>query len=367
VRIAVACGSFKVMGGRERDCLAVAAGLARLGHGVTLVTSLAPANDVPGVEVVKVPVNGLSNHTRAADFSRAFGRWRGASPVDFSLGFDRMEGLDFFYCADQPRPVHAGWRGLLPRNRTYRRLERAIFGPGSRTHVFFLAEPQRENYARVYGSVENGSEILPVTLQRAAPAVFYERRDALRAQLGIAPDALLLINVAAYGRQKGVDRLLATLPDLPPAQFLSVGIDDPSEFRSQAGSLGVEDRVHFLPYSDDVAGLIGAADLMVHPARAETTGNVIVESLLYGVPVMCSAICGYSTHVVQSGGGVVLSEPFRPEELRDSLRQWTRPRQLEELRARARAYSAVLAALPGMEGVVRRIEAAMQRRLRGAR
>lgn len=365
MRIAIACGSFKVMGGRERDCLAVASGLAALGHDIVLVTGQPPAASLQNVEIVTVPATGLSNHARAVRFSQEFSRWRSANPADVSLGFDRMEGLDFFYCADQPRPVRRGWRGFLPRNAAYRKLEAAIFGPRSRTHVFFLAEPQCRNYQALYDLPQSRFEVLAVTLKAAAPKVFYERRAAVRAELGIAPDAVLFVNVAAYGRQKGVDRVLDALAGLPQARFLSVGIADAGEFRAQARKLGLEDRVRFLPYRDDIAGAIGAADLMVHPARVETTGNVIVESLLYGVPVICSAVCGYSTHVAESGGGIVLSEPFRADALRAALQDCTRPDRLEQLRAKARAYSPVLAASPGMDGVVRRIEAAMQRRLQG--
>src|SRR5690606_14614179 len=103
----------------------------------------------------------------------------------------------------------------------------------------------------------------------------------VRAALDIHSQAPLLVNVAAYGRQKGVDRALEALTAIPEAHFLSVGIADPAQFKAQGKRLGVSRRTRFLTHSDDIAGLIGAADLMVHPARAETTGNVIIESLLY--------------------------------------------------------------------------------------
>ena len=53
-----------------------------------------------------------------------------------------------------------------------------------------------------------------------------------------------------------------------------------------------------------------AADLLVHPARIETTGTVILEALVNGLPVVASGVCGYAEHVGQANAGAVLPEPF---------------------------------------------------------
>lgn len=367
MRIAIACGSFRVMGGRERDCLAIASGLAARGHDVTLVTAYPPARAPEGVTMRRIHPRGMFNHGRAWGFSRAFAIWRRRHPVDLSLGFDRMEELDFFYCADQPRRRYRGLKRFLPRNMVYAKLEAAVFGPSSSTHVFFLAEAQIANYRAAYDLPEHRYALLPLTLKQhhKAPAQFYASRQRLRSQLDVPPDAILLINVAAYGRQKGVDRVIEAMGAVPSALFLSVGMDDAAEFRAAARKLGVAPRVRFVAQSDDIAGLIGAADIMVHPARAETTGNVIIESLLYGVPVICTSVCGYSVHVARSDAGIVLHEPYRQQSLVQALALAVEPDALAQLRAAARRASALLAAAPGMDALVAQIEAAMQSRLRG--
>jgi len=55
---------------------------------------------------------------------------------------------------------------------------------------------------------------------------------------------------------------------------------------------------------------MAAADLLVHPARTETTGTVILEAVVNGLPVVASGICGYAEHVARADAGAVLSEPF---------------------------------------------------------
>jgi len=56
-----------------------------------------------------------------------------------------------------------------------------------------------------------------------------------------------------------------------------------------ARSLGVAERVKFLGWRTDRAGLFKAADLCVHPSRAEPLGNVVLEAWGYGVPLVTTA------------------------------------------------------------------------------
>ena len=55
---------------------------------------------------------------------------------------------------------------------------------------------------------------------------------------------------------------------------------------------------------------MAAADLLVHPSRADVTGTVILEALANGLPVVTTAVCGYGEHVLKADAGVVLPEPF---------------------------------------------------------
>lgn len=54
-------------------------------------------------------------------------------------------------------------------------------------------------------------------------------------------------------------------------------------------------EIRFVPYQQDpskVARYYQAADLYVHPARAETFPNTILEALACGTPVVASAVGG---------------------------------------------------------------------------
>ena len=88
-----------------------------------------------------------------------------------------------------------------------------------------------------------------------------------------------------------------------------------------AGKFGVGDRVRLLGVREDIPQLMAAADLLVHPARSETTGTVILEALVNGLPVVASAVCGYAEHVTRAGAGAVLPEPFSQSAFIAKLRE----------------------------------------------
>ncbi|TIW07056.1 MAG: glycosyltransferase, partial [Mesorhizobium sp.] len=58
---------------------------------------------------------------------------------------------------------------------------------------------------------------------------------------------------------------------------------------------------------------------MLHPARLENTGTVILEALANGLPVIASAACGYAKYVEASGAGLVVANHDDPEIWRQAV------------------------------------------------
>lgn len=61
-----------------------------------------------------------------------------------------------------------------------------------------------------------------------------------------------------------------------------------------------------------------SADLLVHPARLEAAGMVLVEALANELPVICSSNCGYSA-VVENAGNIIIRPKSSPQELSQSI------------------------------------------------
>jgi UDP-glucose:(heptosyl)LPS alpha-1,3-glucosyltransferase len=109
-----------------------------------------------------------------------------------------------------------------------------------------------------------------------------------------------------------------------------------------------------------VPQIMAAADLLVHPARAEASGIVIVEAIVNGLPIIASEICGFSSHIRYAGAGIVLPEPFTSPALIDALRRAAEPRTRATWSANAASYGAD----PDIySGIDRALEAILKGRL----
>lgn len=133
-----------------------------------------------------------------------------------------------------------------------------------------------------------------------------------------------MLQVGSDFSRKGVGRSIAAVAALPEAirrqtQLFVVGQDKPRAFAAQAERMGVKENVHFFAGRDDVAHLMAAADVLLHPAKQEAAGIVLVEAIAAGLPVLVTEVCGYAPHVSAAGCGVVLSEPFEQHVLDDDL------------------------------------------------
>jgi UDP-glucose:(heptosyl)LPS alpha-1,3-glucosyltransferase len=316
MKVMLAVSQLDRQGGKERDCIAIARHLARRGHDVTILTMSDAVAGLDDLRLVKLPVRGFANHTRARRFAQAVLERKLRERPDLLLSFERIPGADFFYAADGAAILQdARLLSWPPRRRTRLALERGVFAAPPHAHIFFLTERQREEYIIAYDFEPSRATVLPIILHD-------DRFEALRnvaagkarKQFGIAADALLAISVATNPKLKGVDRTLNALRQFPLLHLLAAG-SDAVWLRQRVNRMNLEDRVHIVPYSPEIIDLIADADFMLHPARSEAAGLVIGESLLAGVPALVSGACGYAGEVERSGAGLVLPEPFTQQAL----------------------------------------------------
>ena len=121
-----------------------------------------------------------------------------------------------------------------------------------------------------------------------------ERKPAaFRSDYHTPDDAPLLLAIGRLHRNKAFDVLLAALAELPDCTLWLAG-SGPEEaaLKACAREYGVEARVRFLGWRDDVAALFAAADVFVCPSRHEPLGNVVVEAWAQAVPVVAAASAG---------------------------------------------------------------------------
>ncbi|MEC8251762.1 MAG: glycosyltransferase family 4 protein [Planctomycetota bacterium] len=334
MNVALALFRYFPHGGMQRDLVATARALRARGHEVRVFCHTLDEAPPADVAVEVLPVAGRSNHARARAFAAALRARLAESPADVVVGFDKMPGLDLYFAADPcyvERTRRRPWPyRLTARYRTFRALERAVFGPGG-PRVMLLDDRERARYQRVYGSDQGQFVALPpgVARDRRRPEDAATRRARARTALGVNPDDFVLLLLASNYRLKGLDRALRALRRLPSellatTRLVAVGEGSSARWSREVTRLGLEHRCSLLAGRDDIPALLQAADLLVHPARRDTTATVLMEAAVAGLPSLCTDACGYASRVREAGAGVVLTEPFDQGDLDEALRTMRR-------------------------------------------
>lgn len=130
-------------------------------------------------------------------------------------------------------------------------------------------------------------------------------RAMLAAKYGIDPARRWITVGARLQRFKGQDHFLRALaralPNAPDIHGIVVGgslfgqeNEYQRELRELAAGLGLSDRVTFTGFvpDADVAGLLAASSLVVHPAMEEDFGLTVAEAQTLAVPVVAYAAVG---------------------------------------------------------------------------
>jgi UDP-glucose:(heptosyl)LPS alpha-1,3-glucosyltransferase len=112
-------------------------------------------------------------------------------------------------------------------------------------------------------------------------------------------------------------------------------------YRAKAAQLGLAGTVRWEAPRPDVERLYAAADVVALPARYEPFGNVHLEALASGLPVLTSAAAG-GAEVVQDGvSGAIADAPTADAVARGlrTLRDSDAARQRQAARSAAEPYT----------------------------
>ena len=318
-------------GGLQRDMLRIAAACQQRGYEIHVYT-LSWQGDIPaGFHVHRLPARGLRNYVRYRNFIRQLQRQLRQHPVAAVIGFNRMSGLDVYYAADPCfRQEHVENRSrlvwLLGRYRFFLRQERAVFGTGSKTLVLMISALQLQYYQHFYATPQSRIRMLPpgISRDRMAPPDRNEIRAGFRQEFGLAEEDLLLLSVGSGFSMKGFDRGLIAVAALPAelrrrVRLFIIGQDKQGPVQRLVQRLDLQENVRFFSGRDDIPRFLQGADLLLHPARHENTGTVIVEAIVAGLPVLTTATCGYAFHVEKAAAGQVVPSPFQQPVLNHML------------------------------------------------
>ncbi len=146
---------------------------------------------------------------------------------------------------------------------------------------------------------------------------------AFRAELGLAPDAFLVGNVAHLADHKGQRYLVEAVPRVlagcPRARFVIVGEGElEADLRRRADALGLGDRLVFTGFLDDVPAVLDGLDLFVLSSHLEGLGTIVLDALVAGTPVVATRTGGVPD-VIDHGVHGLLVPPRDPGALAGAI------------------------------------------------
>lgn len=309
-------------GGLQRDFMRIAQTVAARGHHVKVFTQQWQGERPEQFEIVLVPVTARTNHGKNAQYHQWVENDLKVHPVDRVVGFNKMPGLDVYYAADvcyaaKVEREKGFLYKLTARYRHYAQFEKATFQQGKKTQLLMLTPTQIADFKKHYQTESERFHIMPPGIypDRKYSNQIADSRRVYRQKNGIDQQQLMVLQVGSDFKRKGVHRSLEALAALPETlrkrtRFLVVGQDKPGRFEAKAKQLGIADNVQFFSGRDDVAELMAAADLLIHPAVQEAAGIVLLEAIVSGLPVLVTEVCGYAHYIESAHCGEVIPEPF---------------------------------------------------------
>lgn len=319
-------------GGLQRDFLRITLECQQRGHAIRVYTLLWKGLVPNGFEVIIVPVTAITNHNRYKRFSQWVQQALRGDPVDGVIGINKMPGLDLYFagdsCYEEKARTQRSWLyRQLPRYRHFAEYEKAVFAKDSKTEVLLISDVQKVFFKRHYDTPESRMHFLPpgIARDRIASDNAREIRRTFREEFQLADDDYLVLLVGSGFIKKGLNRALMAVRSLPASirkktKFIVIGEDNPAPYKRKIFLLGLSKNVQILSGRDAPRFLLGA-DLLIHPALDECAGIVLLEAIVAGLPVLATDICGYGHYVMEAGAGLLVTSPFRQEELNRKLKE----------------------------------------------
>lgn len=279
------------------------------------------------------PLKGISLHTVAVPL-KPFGlqNWTFAQNVRSALSgndFDIVNGLSQIYPQDIYRlgdGVHKHWLTVRrtrifsqiydkvsPRHRLLLHLEKKIFSPGNFKRIITNSELCKQHAIHYYKVPQQLVDVIFCGVDFAIFNSSVRKEGAqLRISLGIDKEAIVVLFVGTNYERKGLDTLLQAISRLrykEKYRLLVVGKGNISRYQRLARRLGLQESTIFCGFQEQIPPFYGAADIFVLPSYYDPFGNVCLEAMACGLPVITTRETGVSELMAHGRSGFIMDHP----------------------------------------------------------
>lgn len=331
MEIAFCLYKYFPFGGLQRDFIKILSACQKRGHQIRVYTMVWDDEIPADINVIIIPVKRHTNHGRNEAFYHQVKTHLTQYPADVIVGFNKMPGLDIYYAADvcyaeKVEKEKGFFYKLTKRYQHYIAYEKAVFDVNSHTKLLMLTQHQVDDFKKHYKTPDARFYLLPpgIDLSRKYDQQITDAKQIYRKKNAISIDQFFLLQVGSDFKRKGVDRTLKSIASLPEniknkTMLMVVGQDSPTRYQRLAKKMAIDKHVLFFDGRNDIAELMAAADMLIHPAYQEAAGIVLIEAIAAGLPVITTDICGYAPYIKHANCGIVIDEPYSQKNLNNAL------------------------------------------------
>ncbi|MBI5191815.1 MAG: glycosyltransferase family 4 protein [Nitrospirae bacterium] len=337
MKIAIVRKKYNPFGGAERYLNFLANHLIKQGHEVHIFANKwprSPQSDSTGVIFHKVPMIGGLSILKIWSFALTIWFMIRKEHFDIIFSNERIFFQDVYRAADG---CHKGWLSIRIKQLHFWRklsilinplhwsvlfIDRLIFEKRRFKKVIALSFQSKKEIMELYNVPEDMIHVIynGVDLEKFHPR-YRTGRESLRQELGVEKKQFVLLYVGTGFERKGLRYLIESSALLKKHSFRLwvIGRGNTDMYKKLARKLGVEDSITFLGPIGNVEKYYGAADILVFPTLYEPFGNVHLEALASGLPVITSSLSGGSEIITSGMDGYVIKDPTNPAEIAEKI------------------------------------------------
>ncbi len=338
MRVAITHTRYTARGGVERYVWDLVKRLLDAGHEVHYFAHFWDRSVDPRVHLHKVPNpwkqirfmkvwsfdRWLTRHVRRADFDVVHGFSKSSEQDIYTDGsgclldyqaysIDERKGSDL---AKKVRRASLHQKQVLA-------IEERRFTRGNFVKVVAMSELAARQIRSRYGLTDD--EVVTIyngiDVERFHPRVKAEYGSNYRERIAASQESFVAMCIGNDYKRKGVPTLIEAakiikdrggLPGGRPFRVAVVGKEKhkvEAELSDLCRARGLYDRVKFYGPQELVERWHAMADLFVLPSRFDAFGNVVLEAMATGVPVLVSSKAGAAEVVREGDNGFVLEDP----------------------------------------------------------
>ncbi|WKZ20061.1 MAG: glycosyltransferase family 4 protein [Candidatus Jettenia sp. CY-1] len=339
MKIALVYPKYTTHGGTERFVFTFARQLLDMGHEVHLIVGKIDKPIDERIIVHKVPIIKLGRFLKVLSFLLFSQQVLKKHRFDIIQGFGRTIKQDVFRagggCHKEYRksvlrkiknPLLRYFKLYLPYQLLLLYIEKKQFSKRNFKKIVAVSNQVKKELITNYRILENDIEVIynGVDIDTFHPSNRKRYFSEVRKRFHIKLHEKVILFLGTGFERKGLSSLIQAFAiiknDYPDTKLVVVGKDNTTQkYVHFSEKLNLSDSVIFTGPQSDVKTLYAAADIFVLPTLYEPFGNVCLEAMASGLPVITSRANGVS-EIMEGMDYLLLNNPGDIEDMAGKIR-----------------------------------------------